>query len=558
MLELISLKVPVLLAQENSMSTMIDGISTQVGKFLPSILSALAVLIIGWIVAKIISSLVGKGLGKSGLGQKLSRMVSPDGKVDASKVIAKIVFYMLMLFVLITFFNVLQLPIVSEPLNAFLEQVFEYAPKLLSALGLGIVAYVLARLLKQGTKSGLDAIDLDNRIANVGQDVNMMKSAAGSALDRVAGDDPLTQSMDDDFDGEDDNFNFGGGGGGTTAGAVATGDDSAGISTSISEAVYWLVFALFLPGIIGVLQIPGLKDPIEKMFTKALDFLPNIFAALVIGVVGFFIAGLVRKIASNLSNAFGVNKLASKIGLGEAGGTRISDLLGLFAFVTVLLPISVEALKKLNIATISDPANNIIERVTSLIPGFLGAAVTIGVAVFIGRIIAKIAEEFLGGVGFDSVPGKLGLNLSNANPDQTPSKIGGKVVLGGIILMALSQALPMMELGPLAGHVNAFSAFAVRLVVGLVIFALGMFLSTMAANQIKGSGMENAGMLGTIARGAILFFAGGFALQHIGVSSTIVNTAFMALLGGLGVALAIAFGWGGRDAAKRFLDKHVK
>jgi hypothetical protein len=47
-------------------------------------------------------------------------------------------------------------------------------------------------------------------------------------------------------------------------------------------------------------------------------------------------------------------------------------------------------------------------------------------------------------------------------------------------------------------------------------------------------------------------------LQHIGVSPTIVNTAFMSLLGGLGVAIAIAFGWGGRDAAKRILDRHVK
>ena len=116
----------------------------------------------------------------------------------------------------------------------------------------------------------------------------------------------------------------------------------------------------------------------------------------------------------------------------------------------------------------------------------------------------------------------------------------------------------MMELGPLAAHVDTFSAFVVKLFVAVVILALGMFLSTMAANQIKGSGMDNASMLATIARGAILVFAGGFALQHIGVSPTIVNTAFMALLGGLGVAVAIAFGWGGRDAAKRILDRHIK
>jgi len=175
------------------------------------------------------------------------------------------------------------------------------------------------------------------------------------------------------------------------------------------------------------------------------------------------------------------------------------------------MPISVAALDTLDIEAISVPARNIIDRVSSLLPGFIGAAITIAVAVFVGRFIAKLAQEFLSGVGFDSAPEKIGLNLSSTG--QTPSELGGKAVMGGIILMGLSQALPLMELGPLASHVDTFS---------------------------------------------VLFFAGGFALQHIGVSSTIVNTAFIALLGGLGVALAISFGWGGRDAAKRFLDRHVK
>ena len=535
------------------MEKMLENISSQVGQHLPGILTALAVLVIGWIIAKIIAMLVGKALRKTGAGAKLSNMVSPKGDVDASKVVSKGVFYMLMLFVLIAFFNVLDLPMVSKPLDAFLVQVFDYAPRLLSALGLGVVAYVLARVVKEVTKGGLEAVDIDTRLANIGKDASALKSAAGSALDSTTR--AIAGADDDDLDlgGDDEGFSFG-----DDSGSVAVVDDgSAKLSQSIPEAAYWLIFALFIPAIIGALNIPGLKEPIEETFTKLLDFLPNLIGAGVIGLVGFFIAGLVRKVVSNLTAAFGVNKIASKIGLGGSG-TKISDILGLLSFIIILVPLSAAALDKLGIETISKPVNEIVQRVSSLLPGFLGAGVVIAVAFFLGRIVSKLAEELLSGVGFDSVPQKLGLNLSNANPEQTPSKIGGKVVLGGIVLMGLTQALPMMELGPLAAHVDTFSAFAVRLFVGLVILALGMFLSTMAANQITGSGMENSKMLATIARCAILVFAGGFALQHIGVSSTIVNTAFMSLLGGLGVAVAIAFGWGGRDAAKRILDRHVK
>ena len=540
------------------MSKMLDNISSQVGTYLPQVLTALAVLIIGWIIAKIIAMLVGKALRKTGAGAKLSNLISPSGGVDASKVVSKGVFYILMLFVLITFFNVLNLPMVSKPLDEFLEQVFAYLPRLLSALGLGVVAYVLARVLKEVTKGGLEAVDIDARLANLGKDANALTSAAGNALDSttraIAGtdDDDLDLGGDDgDFFGESDSAPVG------SASLTATADDgSTKLSQTIPEAVYWLIFALFLPAIIGALQIPGLKKPVEEMFTKALDFLPNIIGAAVIAAVGFFIARLVRQVVSNLTAAFGVNKIGSKIGLGEAGGTRISDLLGLLSFVVIASLVSVAALDALEIEAISAPAKQIVERVSSLLPNFLGAGVIIGVAVFLGRIISNLAEELLTGVGFDKVPDKLGFNVSNMS--QTPSKIGGKLVLGGIILMGLTQALPMMELGPLAAHVDTFSAFAVRLFVGLVIMALGLFLSTLAANQIKGTGMENAGLLATVARCGILVFAGGFALQHIGVSPTIVNTAFMSLLGGLGVAVAIAFGWGGRDAAKRILDRHIK
>ncbi len=539
------------------MQKMIDNISGQVGQYLPGVLTALAVLIIGWIVAKIIASLVGKALRKTGAGTKLNKLISPNGGVDSSKVVSKGVFYLLMLFVLVAFFQVLNLPMVSKPLDAFLEQVFAYAPRLLSALGLGVVAYVLARVLKEVTKGGLEAVDIDTRLANIGQDANALKSAAGNALDSGAR--AIAGTDDDDLDLGDDGGFFDEADSTGSASLVSTaGDDSVKLSQTIPEAVYWLIFALFLPAIIGALQIPGLQEPINQMFTKAMDFLPNILGAGIIGVVGFFIAGLVRKVVSNLTAAFGVNKVAGKIGLGDSGGTRISDLLGLLAFITILVPLSAAALDKLGIDAISTPANAIIGRVSSLLPGFLGAGVVIAIAFFLGRIISKLAEELLTGVGFDSVPEKLGLNVSNMSPTQSPSKIGGKLVLGGIILMGLTQALPMMELGPLAAHVDTFSAFAVRLFVALVIMALGMFLSTLAAKQIKGSGMENAGMLATIARCAVLVFAGGFALQHIGVSPTIVNTAFMSLLGGLGVAIAIAFGWGGRDAAKRILDRHVK
>ena len=542
---------------------MLDNILKQVGDSLPSVLTALVTLIVGWIIAKIVAWLVGKALRKTGAGAKLGKLVSPDGSVDASKLIAKAVFYLLMLFVLITFFNVLDLPLVTEPIKGFLDQIFAYAPKVFGALGLGIGAYILARVVKEVSRGGLQAMDIDNRIASIGQDASALTSAVGSIVEDKDG--GIDLSLDDDSD----EFSFDATppppparlspSGTEVAHSVAADDDAIKLSETIPEALYWLVFAMFLPGILGVLQIPGLLEPIQNMYEKALEHAPNIIGAVVIFLIGGFIAKLVKQIVSNLAASFGVNQAAKKVGITDSlGSSKPSDLLGTVSFAMVLFPVIVAALNTLKIEAVTKPAAMILERVTSLIPGFIGAAVVLGIAFFVGKIVSKLVEDLLAGFGFDKMPEKLGLNMSNAGPDFSPSKIGGKLTLAGIVLLSLMQALPMMGLDSFAGTVNQFSGFAVRLLVGVVMLAAGMFLANFAAKQIKASGMDNADLVSNIARVAVMIFAGGFALQHVGVSPSIVNTAFMSILGGLGVAVAIAFGWGGRDAAKRILDRHVK
>ncbi|MFK7767746.1 MAG: mechanosensitive ion channel [Mariniblastus sp.] len=193
-----------------------------------------------------------------------------------------------------------------------------------------------------------------------------------------------------------------------------------------------------------------------------------------------------------------------------------------------------------------------------MIPGFIGAAVVLGIAYFIGKMIADLVENLLTGVGFDSVPQKLRLNLSDTTETTSPSALAGKLAMVSIVLLSLMQALPMMGLESFAGHMETFTGFATKVLLGLVIVALGMFLANFVAKLVKESGVENADKLAMIAKVAILLFAGGFGLQQMGLSASIVNVAFGSILGGLGLAAAIAFGWGGRDAAKRIVDRAVK
>ncbi len=533
------------------MDSLLQNISTQVGTYLPGILTAAGVLIIGWILAHLIARGIKMAMNKSGLGAKMGQLVSADGAFDASTIISKVVFYLLMAFVLVTFFNVLNLPVVSEPLNSFLSQIFEFAPRVLSAGILGVIAYVLARLGREVLKKTLDAADIDTRLASLGKDAQ----AVASTVQDVANDGLDVEDEDGIFDiGDSSEEVFTS----QSTEEIPSADSDTKLSETLPDAAYWGILALFLPAILGALQMPGLLEPVQSMFTKALNYLPNIFGAGIILLIGNFIAKIIRQVISNLAASLGVNSLASRFGLGDSLSQRkLSDVLGVIVYALILMPVIVAALNTLDIDAVTQPASAVLGKVTSLIPGFIGAAIVLGIAWFVGQVVSGLVEDLLAGIGFDQMPQKIGLNLSSSS-ESSPSRLGGKVVLIAIVLLSAMQALPMMGLESFAGHVETFVGFATQVLVGLAIFAIGMYLASGAAKLVRDSGIENATQLATVARIAIIIFAGGFALQQMGLSASIVNVAFGSLLGGIGLAAAIAFGWGGRDAAKRIVDRTVR
>jgi hypothetical protein len=83
--------------------------------------------------------------------------------------------------------------------------------------------------------------------------------------------------------------------------------------------------------------------------------------------------------------------------------------------------------------------------------------------------------------------------------------------------------------------------------VGGVILIVGNFLSSIAHQKLKATG---SGGLANIARVAIIGLVLAMGLKAMGLADNIVNMAFGFTLGSVAIAIALAFGLGGRDAAK--------
>jgi hypothetical protein len=251
-----------------------------------------------------------------------------------------------------------------------------------------------------------------------------------------------------------------------------------------------------------------------------------------------------------------LDRLSEKWGLSASlGRQKLSGVLGTVVYFIILLPVVVSALSALQLEAITKPASDMLAKIMAAMPGVLGAAIVLLLAVVIGKIVSGIASNALAGAGFNNLPVKLGLAKQPLQGRQTPASIAGLLLLSAIVLMASITAADMVGLPAVGGLIRDFIGFAGHILMGLLIFSLGLLLAQMVSRVLSASDSPNASRFAFAARVVILALAGAMALRQTGLANEIVNLAFGLTLGALAVAFALAFGLGGRDMAARTLDQ---
>ncbi len=569
--------------------TFLQDIALEVGSYLPNLMGALAILIFGWLFASIMAFGVRKLLHQTDLdnrlGQWLLSQEDQEIRLPTEQWIATAVYWTILLFVLIAFLNALNLEVVSRPLNEFLGEIFAYLPRLGGAALLLGVAWILATVAKLILTRGLARFRLDDRLLQppsestpaqpTDQGTDQGSEAKGSEASGTATSDSTSQA--------------------TAATDQAGQQPGAGpfvLNETLGNALYWFILLFFLPLVLDVLNLQGPLEPVQNLLDQILSALPRLLTAGIIAAIGWLIARIVRGIVTNLLAATGANRLGGWIGLQqEVSGSSVSGLLGTVVYVLILIPTAIAALNVLEIQAISDPAISMLEQILRVIPQIFTAGLILLIFFLIGRFVSELVTRLLHGFGFDNVLQWLGLpqvptpdsgssstsasstsaaaessDSSSSDPSvepltaqlsrrRTPSEFVGLLVLVGILLFGAVAATEVLQFEALTRIVQSVLAVSIQVLSGVVIFAIGLYLANLAYSLISSSGGSQAQILAQTARIAIIALVGAMALQQMGVATDIVNLAFGLLLGAIAVAIALAFGLGGRDIAAEQIRK---
>ncbi len=331
---------------------------------------------------------------------------------------------------------------------------------------------------------------------------------------------------------------------------------SPGLSASLAQIGYGLVWLLALPALLGTLELEGLLNPVNAMMSRLMGFVPNLVGAVVVLAIGLLVARIVRQLVTGLLSAAGSERLAERIGLASSlGKDGLAGVAGNIVFALLMLPTAVAALQPLGLDAVTQPLSRLLETVINLIPKLLSAAVLVGLAALIGRALASLVSALLAGMGVNRLHETLKLGAPLRLAGREPSELAGIAVLVACLMVAITQACEVLGLPVLTAMVATLGSALVRIGIGLVVFAVGAILATLAARAIEGSQTANPPLASLMVRSAILFFAAALALHQAGLPPEIITIAFGAVVGGIAIGLAVAIGVGGRHVAGRVLER---
>jgi hypothetical protein len=328
-----------------------------------------------------------------------------------------------------------------------------------------------------------------------------------------------------------------------------------GLAALLATIAYALVWLFALPALLDALALEGLLAPVNAMMSRLLGVLPNFLGAAAIFGIGLLAARILRQLVTGLLTAAGSERLAARLGLSTALGERgLAGLAGLVVFSLVLLPTLSAALQALGLEVIAKPVAHLLDQVIELIPRLISAAVIFAIGAILGRVLAGLVTALLAGAGVNELPGRLGMPADLRVGGRDLPELGGGIAMAGVLLLATTQASEVLGFGAVTEAVAALGGVFARLIVALVVLVVGLWLGAVAARVVAASSVAHAALLGQLARAAILFFTAALALRQAGLPADIVAIAFGVVIGSIGLAVAIAVGFGGRDVAARLLE----
>jgi hypothetical protein len=213
---------------------------------------------------------------------------------------------------------------------------------------------------------------------------------------------------------------------------------------------------------------------------------------------------------------------------------------------------------------VAEPVRQMLTKILAYLPILLGALVILIVGWIIAKAIRRAIDWLLKMVRFDTLADKAGISeiLRKGNLKISAREVVSGIVYWLIIIMVLVMAVDALGLPKASDVLASLFAYVPNVIAALLVLVVAMFLASFVSGIVRtaagNANLPKPEIFASISRWAIIIFAATVSLEQLGIASLLVTTTFNIILGGICLALALAFGLGGKDVAAKYLEELKK
>jgi Conserved TM helix len=207
---------------------------------------------------------------------------------------------------------------------------------------------------------------------------------------------------------------------------------------------------------------------------------------------------------------------------------------------------------------VGDSLQRGLDNLIGFLPKLIGFLIILVIGYIIARIVKGVVTKLLEKVGTDRAmhSGSTGEYVNRVAPGFKPSSAIGTIVFWFLFLGVLAIAVSQLGIQALDNFIASVGAYLPNVLAAILIFVATVALSGAVGALVSRTmgGTPTGKVVGSVAPVLIMAIGTFMILDQLQIAPQIVTITYAALLGGVFLAMALAFGLGGRDVAGQMLS----
>jgi hypothetical protein len=214
-----------------------------------------------------------------------------------------------------------------------------------------------------------------------------------------------------------------------------------------------------------------------------------------------------------------------------------------------------------NIDVLLEPLRGVLQEVGAFMPRLALAAAVLLIGWLLAKAFRLGVVKALRALNFHVLTERAGIDgfLEQGGTQKDTTELFGWIAYLVVVLASLIIAFNSLGLSQVTELLSQVMLFVPRLLVALLVVVFGSYFARFAGNAVqsycRSAGIGDGELLGRVMRYGVMAFVVLLAIDHLSIGGGLIQQTFLILLGGIVVALALAFGIGGRDHAAALLER---